>query len=106
MTTLIQLLKSYWPELLGLLLIVALIVLFVWLRRRQTALETLPDVIDTGAWATWTEAVKARTGAKGKALFMPLRLMLTGQAHGPDMAAMVRLLGRETLVRRLNGEAS
>ncbi|MBX3476513.1 MAG: glutamate--tRNA ligase [Brevundimonas sp.] len=72
----------------------------------QAALETLPEVIDAGAWAVWTEAVKARTGAKGKALFMPLRLMLTGQAHGPDMAAMVRLMGRETLVRRLNGEAS
>ena len=36
MNTLIQLLTAYWPELLGLLLIVALIVLFVWVRRRQT----------------------------------------------------------------------
>lgn len=69
------------------------------------ALEVLPDTIDAGAWSAWTEAVKARTGAKGKALFMPLRLALTGQPHGPDMAAMVPLIGRERMVRRLRGEA-
>ena len=69
------------------------------------ALEVLPEVIDAGAWSVWTTAVKEKTGAKGKALFMPLRLILTGQAHGPDMAAMAPLIGREAIVRRLKGEA-
>lgn len=69
------------------------------------ALEVLPEVIDAGAWSAWTTAVKEKTGAKGKALFMPLRLALTGQAHGPDMAAMAPLIGREAIVRRLKGEA-
>ncbi len=69
------------------------------------ALEVLPDVIDAGAWSAWTAAVKEKTGAKGKGLFMPLRLALTGQAHGPDMAAMAPLIGREAIVRRLKGEA-
>ncbi len=69
------------------------------------ALEVLPDVIDAGAWSAWTTAVKEKTGAKGKGLFMPLRLALTGQAHGPDMAAMAPLIGREAIVRRLKGEA-
>ncbi|MFK0299173.1 glutamate--tRNA ligase [Brevundimonas sp. NPDC090276] len=69
------------------------------------ALEVLPQVIDAGAWSAWTTAVKEKTGAKGKGLFMPLRLILTGQAHGPDMAAMAPLIGREAIVRRLKGEA-
>lgn len=70
------------------------------------ALEVLPEVIDANAWSAWTAAVKEKTGAKGKGLFMPLRLILTGQAHGPDMAAMAPLIGREAIVRRLKGEAS
>jgi glutamyl-tRNA synthetase len=69
------------------------------------ALDVLPEVIDAGAWSAWTTAVKEKTGAKGKGLFMPLRLALTGQAHGPDMAAMAPLIGREAIVRRLKGEA-
>ncbi|WP_333612130.1 glutamate--tRNA ligase [Brevundimonas bullata] len=69
------------------------------------ALEVLPEVIDANAWSAWTAAVKEKTGAKGKGLFMPLRLILTGQAHGPDMAAMAPLIGREAIVRRLKGEA-
>lgn len=69
------------------------------------ALEVLPEVIDAGAWSAWAAAVKEKTGAKGKGLFMPLRLALTGQAHGPDMAAMAPLIGREAIVRRLKGEA-
>lgn len=46
------------------------------------------------AWADWTAAVKAATGRKGAALFMPLRKALTGQAHGPDMAHLMPLLQR------------
>jgi glutamyl-tRNA synthetase len=72
----------------------------------ETALRLLPEVIDENAWSAWTSAVKAETGAKGKALFMPLRLALTGQQHGPDMAAMAPLIGRETIQRRLRGEAA
>ncbi|MCB2110463.1 MAG: glutamate--tRNA ligase [Defluviimonas sp.] len=45
-------------------------------------------------WADWTAAVKAATGRKGKALFMPLRLAVTGQAQGPDMAELMPLLRR------------
>ena len=44
------------------------------------------------AWKDWTDAVKAATGRKGKGLFMPLRLALTGQARGPEMATLMPLL--------------
>jgi len=68
------------------------------------ALAVLPDTLGADAWSLWTAAVKERTGAKGKALFMPLRHVLTGQPHGPDMATLVPLIGRERIEKRLRGE--
>ncbi len=60
-----------------------------------TALDHLPPPpYGPEAWKEWTAAVKAATGRKGKGLFMPLRLALTGQAQGPDMAALMPLLQR------------
>jgi len=47
---------------------------------------------DQSTWGTWTEAVKAATGRKGKALYMPLRKALTGRANGPEMADVMPLL--------------
>ena len=69
-----------------------------------TAARLLPETIDAGAWSAWTEAVKAETGAKGGALFKPLRLALTGQTHGPEMAALIPLIGRDRILARLRGE--
>ncbi|MCX8227542.1 MAG: glutamate--tRNA ligase [Sulfitobacter sp.] len=57
------------------------------------AMAMLPEgAFDETTWSTWTAAVKEKTGRKGKTLFMPLRLALTGQASGPEMAAMLPLL--------------
>lgn len=72
----------------------------------KAALAALPETIDETLWPVWTAAVKEATGAKGKALFMPLRLMITGQAHGPDMATLAPMIGRERIVKRLNGETA
>jgi glutamyl-tRNA synthetase len=41
------------------------------------------------------------SGRKGKQLFMPLRLALTGLDHGPELAALLPLIGREMAVERL-----
>ena len=54
-------------------------------------------------WARLVEALKAATGRKGKALFLPLRLALTGQPHGPEMAALLPLIGRPAALTRLGG---
>ena len=60
-----------------------------------TALKILPPPpYGPDAWSDWTNAVKDATGRKGKGLFMPLRKALTGQAHGPDMRALMPLLQR------------
>ena len=57
------------------------------------ALTLLPDApFQPDTWARWTAAVKEATGRKGRALFMPLRLALTGQASGPDMGDLMPLL--------------
>ncbi|MEM6306812.1 MAG: glutamate--tRNA ligase, partial [Pseudomonadota bacterium] len=57
------------------------------------AMALLPDgPFDGETWGTWTKAVKAKTGRKGRALFMPLRKALTGLDHGPDMARLLPLL--------------
>lgn len=54
-------------------------------------------------WRRWTTQLKARTGRKGKALFMPLRGALTGRDHGPEMAVLLPLIGRERAIHRLTG---
>jgi glutamyl-tRNA synthetase len=72
-----------------------------------SALEALPAAPwDENTWSVWTKAVKDKTGASGKALFMPLRLALTGLEHGPELKALLPLIGRERAVKRLQGEAA
>ncbi|MEM6304985.1 MAG: glutamate--tRNA ligase [Pseudomonadota bacterium] len=57
------------------------------------AMALLPaQPFDTDTWSTWTTAVKEATGRKGRGLFRPLRLALTGQESGPDMAQVMPLL--------------
>lgn len=56
---------------------------------------------DENVWRTLTNALKDATDRKGKALFLPLRLALTGMEHGPDMAALLPLIGQAEAVRRL-----
>jgi glutamyl-tRNA synthetase len=63
-----------------------------------------PDPWDTGTWSKWTEAVKQATGAKGRALFHPLRLALTGLERGPELKDLLPLIGRKKAVARLSGK--
>lgn len=60
-----------------------------------------PEPWDGSVWGGWIEEVKRSTNRKGKALFMPLRLAITGRPSGPELADLLPLLGREgTLARR------
>ena len=57
------------------------------------AMGMLPEMpFDDSTWGAWTAAVKEKTGRKGRGLFRPLRLALTGQESGPEMAAVMPLL--------------
>jgi len=57
-------------------------------------------------WGALTAALKDATGRKGKALFLPLRQALTGADHGPDMHALLPLIGEAEARRRLEAAAS
>jgi glutamyl-tRNA synthetase len=67
------------------------------------AVAALPDV-DWGAdpWHALTGAVKEATGAKGRALFLPLRRALTGRDHGPDMGELLPLIAKDEAIARLS----
>ncbi len=65
-----------------------------------------PEPWDQATWQKWTEAVKQATGAKGRALFHPLRLALTGLERGPELKDLLPLIGRERAVARLSGNAA
>ena len=73
---------------------------------REAARLLPPEPFDAATWAVWSAAVKDATGAKGKALFQPLRLALTGRAHGPELKALLPLIGRDRAVARLEGKTA
>jgi glutamyl-tRNA synthetase len=73
----------------------------------HTACDLLPaEPWDGEVWSTWTRALKAATGRTGKKLFMPLRLALTGEDHGPELKALLPLIGRTRAASRLAVAAS
>lgn len=51
-----------------------------------------PPPYDSETWSRWTGEVKEASGRKGKQLFMPLRLAVTGQSRGPEMKDVMPLL--------------
>lgn len=72
----------------------------------ELAADTLAALQWSGdVWHELTSELKQTTGRKGKALFLPLRQALTGRDHGPDMAALLPLIGQEAAVKRLRAAA-
>lgn len=68
----------------------------------RAALDTLPpEPWDEATWKPWTAQITEATGAKGRDLFQPLRLALTGEEHGPEMVKLLPLIGRARAERRL-----
>jgi len=70
----------------------------------KIAAAALPETITDQTWSELTTHLKEVTGRKGKSLFMPLRMALTGRPHGPEMGAMLSLLGADKAKARLNGD--
>ena len=71
------------------------------------AAESLPaEPWDSTTWSTWTSKLKASTGRKGRALFHPLREALTGKDSGPELAALLPLIGRVKATDRLFGRVA
>ena len=72
----------------------------------QAAALLPPEPWDEGTWPAWTKAVAQATGLKGKSLFHPLRLALTGQEHGPELKKLLPLIGRARTLARLEGKSA
>ncbi|WP_025841147.1 glutamate--tRNA ligase [Asaia platycodi] len=68
--------------------------------------QTLPEApLTADSWKLWTTALKEVSGRKGKALFHPLRLALTGEEAGPELHALLPLMGHARVIRRLQEAA-
>jgi glutamyl-tRNA synthetase len=65
------------------------------------AIQCIPDSpFSYETWDSWTKSINAKTGLKGKDLYMPLRLILTGKEKGPELKNFLPLLDKETLLRK------
>ena len=68
----------------------------------HTARDLLPpEPWDATVWSRWTGALRDATGRKGRALYLPLRLALTGEDHGPELRELLPLMGRTRAANRL-----
>ena len=80
------------------------------LHAENVALTTLAAQYGTPAYvysrAALTAALKEATGRKGKPLFLPLRQALTGQDHGPEMAALLPMIGKDAALERLHAASA
>jgi len=72
----------------------------------DAAANLLPEGSLDDIWGDWTKAISGATGARGRGLFMPLRLALTGQAHGPEIGPLLPFMGRERILARLHGDTA
>lgn len=71
------------------------------------AAEVLPPAPwNETTFNTWITAVKEKTGKKGKDLFMPIRVALTGMEHGPELPVLLPLLGPDKVKERLLKKAA
>lgn len=66
----------------------------------KAQLETM-DTLEADGIKAAIKAVQKETGAKGKGLFMPIRVVATGQTHGPDLPNAIALLGKEKVLKRV-----
>lgn len=68
------------------------------------AKRVLPEGdINENTWDDWISNIKENTCRKGKELFMPIRVALTGIEHGPELKYLLPLLGREKIIERMSG---
>jgi glutamyl-tRNA synthetase len=65
-----------------------------------------PEPWDETTWAALIKPVSEATGARGRALFHPLRLALTGLEHGPELKKLLPLIGRARALARLKGKTA
>ncbi len=69
----------------------------------KTAASLLPqDTQNKECWNIWLAEIKKNTDRKGKDLFMPIRLALSGEEHGPEIKTLVNFIARDEILARFN----
>ena len=58
------------------------------------------EPFDVESWENWTSLIKNKTGKKGKDLFMPLRIALTGKEKGPELRYLLPLLSKDYIIKK------
>ena len=67
----------------------------------QAAIENIPnEPFNYDSWDDWTKSIITKTDLKGRSLFMPLRLVLTGKDKGPELKNLLPLLDKQTILRK------
>lgn len=67
------------------------------------AAKLLPkNTEDENCWNLWLSEIKKISPRKGKELFMPIRLALSGKEHGPELKFLVNLIKRDEILKRLD----
>ncbi|WP_367363906.1 glutamate--tRNA ligase [Candidatus Tisiphia endosymbiont of Nedyus quadrimaculatus] len=69
---------------------------------KQAAILLPDEPITLDSWSIWTKKIMVVTGKKGKDVFLPLRLSITGMPSGPEMSVILPLLRREEIIKRLS----
>ncbi|WP_341751708.1 glutamate--tRNA ligase [Candidatus Tisiphia endosymbiont of Piscicola geometra] len=69
---------------------------------KQAAILLPNEPITLDSWSIWTKKIMVVTDKKGKEVFLPLRLAITGMASGPEMSVILPLLRREEIIKRLS----
>ncbi|MGE5474000.1 MAG: glutamate--tRNA ligase [Ignavibacteriales bacterium] len=67
-------------------------------KNKVSSVQTIDDEFAKGVF----KEIQNQTGIKGKNLYMPIRVALTGQVHGPEIVEILKILGREKLIKRLS----
>ena len=69
----------------------------------KIAKECLPELINQpDSWQIWLNNIKQKSDRKGKDLFIPIRLAITGREHGPELKNLLMMIEREEILRRLS----
>ena len=68
----------------------------------KTVAKLLPEEpFNKDTWDIWTNLIKNKTGRKGKDLFKPIRLALTGREKGPELKYLIPILTKKNILKKL-----
>ena len=69
----------------------------------KIALATVPvEALGVSSWSQWMRDIKRQTPCRGRKLFVPLRIAITGKEHGPELTQILQHIPRALLLERLS----